>query len=111
LKRIVVVVKGEKIVFEGDNLKVDNTSSSVLLVRKGGSYGEIIAVFREWGYWREIRKSDKSIKSKILIRAKKPVAASRVQSFFTSMRQNDVVMIPSDFKIIVLNSLGEAKIL
>lgn len=52
--KIVVVVGGGKIAtFEGEDLKVDNTSSNLLVVRDIKT-GKQLGVFRSWYYWREV---------------------------------------------------------
>jgi len=116
LKKIVVVVDSEKIVFEGDGLEaidsgVGTSLSKVLVIRDGKKNKNNIAVFRHWDYWREVRENDKSVRNKILVRPEKPVTLMQLKKFVQGMKHSDLVVIPPDFKVIVLNSLGEAKIL
>ena len=64
LKRVVVVVDGEHIEFEGKTLAVYNRStaeigsidsgSEILIVKEGGEEGKELAVFQKWDYWKKI---------------------------------------------------------
>lgn len=116
MKKIVVVVKGEKIVFQGDDLEaidagVDTSTSKILVVRKTQGNKEHIAVFKHWDYWREIRENDETRKSKILIRNKKPMPAVMIRNFLNNIKSNDLIVIPNDLQVIIIDGLGEAKIL
>lgn len=118
MKKIVVVVKGEKILFKGDNLTaIDSTGrfveavnqiNKILIIKEGK---ENIAVFKHWNYWREVRDSDKTVKSKILFRATKSWGPQRQTQFLQTLRACNMLLIPDDLKVIVVNALGEAKIL
>jgi len=113
MKKVVVVVENEKIVFQGEHLEVidsgfDTSASKVLVIKESKNN---IAVFNHWNYWREIRENDKSVKNKVIIRPKKPVTINQIKDLVDGIKNNDLIVISHDFQVIVLDSFGEAKIL
>lgn len=100
----------EKITFEGDNIQVDNNSSNLLIVRDRENDKDL-GVFRHWRYWREIDDGVKSSKSKVLIRPKRPITSQQIRTFIDALRNSDIVMIPNEYQIIVLDELGKIEVL
>jgi len=61
LKKIVVVVGKEEIVFTGKELTADNVHNNLLVIKEED---KVVGVFLNWTYWKATSMEDKTIKKK-----------------------------------------------
>jgi len=120
MKKIVVVVGDETIVFTGTNIDAIDTSDkfdhspvvSKLIIRNDKKAN--IAVFKKWDYWREVdeKEDENSIMgNKVLIRPKRPMTTKAVTDLLKIMRESNIMVVSSDFQIITIDRIGRTKIL
>lgn len=126
MKKVVVVVDGhDRMVFTGEDLDViDGTSYDASFKSEGRPMKLVIrekkksiAVFKHWAYWKEVRKGTdekseliSSIK-KILVRPKTPVASALLREFLKSLSQEQIVLIPHSWDMVIIYKSGKTKIL
>lgn len=122
MKKIVVVVRGKRLIFTGENLWVDDIGKNtgmagkILVVKnrtertKAGLTvltENTLAVFKHWDFWYEDNDQCTVPRSKVLIRLKKPYGAKAFRKLWANIADNivhsDIIPIPDFFEIIVLD--------
>lgn len=119
MKKIVVVVNRNAIVFKGNLDVIDssghtsNIGKTLVVRNKATSPPETIAVFNDWSYWREMGGKEKSPSStaKVLIRPNKIISSKNAGKFWKSFTTNQVSFIPNGWQIVVISKNGDIEVL